>query len=796
MSHRQGPEMLEYISSNLLSVWRNVNWTDMERLFVWISLGWWIFLTSVIASALFISFSRYRKQNKFLALNAATTENTLQEFPPVTILRPLKGVDCNLSENLECCFLQNYPNFELVFSVASPSDPAIQVVAQLIQKYPHIDTKLIIGERNIGVNPKINNLIRGYEQAKNDIIWILDSNIWIGPQTLLRSVTKLCRPNVGLVHHLPLAVRPQSFGSELELCFLNSTHAKMYLGINFLAPSSCVIGKSNMFRRSDLNKCGGLQAFGKYMAEDNMIGQAIWDLGLKHEMTEDIAWQSLGSMTVADFFLRRSRWTRIRKYTVVAATCVEPITESFMFAIFSAYPFYKLWNVDPLQFIPLQILCWLLTDLTIYWNLVGATFSFKRFIISWLVREITALPLYFWAVTGNTVDWRESSYILKRGGTVEKCTESNILRRHAISFMKKPFFSSVITTCAVAINIAIEVIREPTTTSSSPSSTSTVDSRAISAPPVSSCHSTLSTSASITHEHVHITYPSSETSALTSSTITPISYFSPSSPPFPSSFPSHSHSPSEKSLEPHQNHHHPSDEDRSDNESVESYNSSASSSSSSIYNQENRHGGQENGYKLLDRIARRKSRSTPSLWEILKTVSVGVSMHLQNERNELEIKTKRKVQSFTSSAPSSSLSSSRHASDSPSSSPPHSHYQEYQSIHRSRSTRERLRKQQVNNPLMSQPSIRSNVNSPFHPTSLFNSDLDLNSTSPPSRSQNHLKSMSYYYQADEAVSIKKERGSPKRNVAPIPVAGLNLNGVGVAAGLERRNRSGKIRKEL
>jgi len=65
--------------------------------------------------------------------------------PGVTIIRPLKGVDCNLYENLVSSFLQDYPNFEIIFSVANENDPAIKVAKNLMKRYPKVDAKLIIG---------------------------------------------------------------------------------------------------------------------------------------------------------------------------------------------------------------------------------------------------------------------------------------------------------------------------------------------------------------------------------------------------------------------------------------------------------------------------------------------------------------------------------------------------------------------------------------------------------------------------------------------------------------------------
>jgi len=278
------------------------------------------------------------------------------------------------------------------------------------------------------VNPKINNMIRPYESAKNDIIWILDSNIYVDFGCLGRSVDKLCQPGVGLVHHLPFAVRPDTFGSELEMMFMDTVHAKMYLAINAIGPDSCVVGKSNLYRKSDIESVGGLAQFGKYMAEDNLIARALWRKGYKHEMTSDLAYQPLGSMATVDYFLRRSRWTRIRKYTVTAATVVEPFTESILCGICASYGFNLLWNIHPLNFLACHIIVWFMIDLKLFQILSRKRVdleSLRSFIMAWALREITALPLYVYSVLGNTVDWRDGTYYLMRDSTVIRVPSSH-----------------------------------------------------------------------------------------------------------------------------------------------------------------------------------------------------------------------------------------------------------------------------------------------------------------------------------------------------------------------------------
>ncbi|TKY88821.1 hypothetical protein EX895_002062 [Sporisorium graminicola] len=205
-------------------------------------------------------------------------EQHADSVPGVSILRPLSGLDSNLFSNLSSSFMQDYPNsrFEVILSIrdstSTESQKVLNVARMVVAAHPHIDARIIVGDHFAGVNPKINNLVRSYAASKYDILWIVDSQVWSPSGALARAVDDLCadphsrpRPSpswlsrnthgdrVGLVHHVPFAVLPStSWGSRIERVFLSTTHAKMYLALNALSIDSCVMGKSNMYRKSDL----------------------------------------------------------------------------------------------------------------------------------------------------------------------------------------------------------------------------------------------------------------------------------------------------------------------------------------------------------------------------------------------------------------------------------------------------------------------------------------------------------------------------------------------------------------
>ncbi|GAA5884207.1 hypothetical protein JCM16303_002407 [Sporobolomyces ruberrimus] len=425
----------------------------------WAFCVWYVVLWSIFLLGLHVARKRYAK--------SPTSDPPVEPLPAhlapgVSILRPLRGLDANLYENLEASFLQDYPKFEVIFSVAEEGDAAISIVEELRRLYPHVEAKLLIGQEIVGVNPKINNLIRPYREAKYDLLWVLDSNVLTKPETLSRSVplftpsdsTSSSRP-IGLVHHLPFAVYPDTLlGSRVEQVYMCSTHSKMYLAINQVQVASCVTGKSCLYKKSDLVRAAerkiekgklslkareqepGLATFGQYLGEDNEIGVAIWEeLGMRHAMGGEIAGNTVGTMSFATYFRRRVRWIRVRKYMVTASTLIEPLTECLMAGIIGSLVLRHLFSIPPLLFFPVQTALWFYHDLQMYRALLpsspapssilnpphhdGPSFSYLK---AWALREALAFPIWLFAMLGDTVGWRDEGkvYKVRRDGSVRE----------------------------------------------------------------------------------------------------------------------------------------------------------------------------------------------------------------------------------------------------------------------------------------------------------------------------------------------------------------------------------------
>jgi len=255
------------------------------------------------------------------------------------------------------------------------------------------------------------------------------------------------------VHHVPFAFSSGGgkAGSKLEEAFLNTNHAKMYVALNAIAIDSCVVGKSNLWRRSDVERVNGsenpifnaaqggsqtgecgLAVFGRFLAEDNMIARALWhELGQRHDLSCDVVRNSVDHMTLSDYVWRRVRWVRVRKHMVFAATLLEPFTESIVLGLIGATSLRHLIGLSTWILLPMHFLSVIFVDLDVYASLAGhplpATVRWK-FIGAWAARELLALPIWVLAMFGSEVEWRGKRYKVLRNGEVIRARDGDGIR--------------------------------------------------------------------------------------------------------------------------------------------------------------------------------------------------------------------------------------------------------------------------------------------------------------------------------------------------------------------------------
>jgi ceramide glucosyltransferase len=245
-------------------------------------------------------------------LNLGEGNSLPQTFPPISILKPLKGLDDNLFDNLASFCTQDYPEYEIIFSLQDHNDPAYKVARKIKDKYPEKDISIIVERCDTGLNPKVNNLITAYRASKYEYVLISDSNVMVDKDYLREIVKPMRDPDVGLVTNIIKGVGGNSIGSIFENLHLNSFIIGSVCLLDRFLKMPCVIGKSILIRKSDLEAIGGFMAVKDVLAEDYVIGERIHKMGKRIVLSNHAIRNVNVYWGIKKFLNRHTRWGKLR----------------------------------------------------------------------------------------------------------------------------------------------------------------------------------------------------------------------------------------------------------------------------------------------------------------------------------------------------------------------------------------------------------------------------------------------------------------------------------------------------
>jgi len=234
------------------------------------------------------------------------------DLPPSSVLKPLKGLDDNLYDNLESFCRQSYPAYEVIFSLQDHNDPAYKIVRKIKDKYPDREVRIVIEPCSRGLNPKVNNLIPAYRASRYDTILISDSNVLVGPDYLRSISCQLADPSVGLVTNLIRGTGGRTLGSLFENLHLNSFIVGSVCFLDRFLKMPCVIGKSMLMRKRDLEAIGGFESVKDVLAEDFIIGREMHRAGRRVAVSGYLINNVNQYWGFSRFLNRHTRWGKLR----------------------------------------------------------------------------------------------------------------------------------------------------------------------------------------------------------------------------------------------------------------------------------------------------------------------------------------------------------------------------------------------------------------------------------------------------------------------------------------------------
>ncbi len=263
----------------------------------------------------------------------ATHGATPTRLPPITVLKPLCGDEPLLEDALESCFTQDYPEFQIVFGVHHASDPALAAVERLRKRFPSRDIHVVADPTMHGSNRKLSNLINMLPFARHDILLISDSDLHVRRDYLSKLASALARPGAGLVTSLYVGRPPTPGGwtPALGASEINHTFLPGVLISRALGRQDC-LGSTTMFTRETLRRIGGLHPLAHVLAEDNVLGQRVRDLGLTVELADVVPTAIVPETSLRAVWQHEIRWTRTIRQLEPTLLCASLLQHPLFWA--------------------------------------------------------------------------------------------------------------------------------------------------------------------------------------------------------------------------------------------------------------------------------------------------------------------------------------------------------------------------------------------------------------------------------------------------------------------------------
>lgn len=325
-------------------------------------------------------------------------------LPSITVLKPVRGLEAGLYENLASFCDQAYPDFQVLFCVHRADDPAVAVIERVMAAHPRCEARLLIGHDAEQRNPKIANLTKVLPIARGEIVVIADSDVRVSPDCLAALAESFSDPRTGAVSCLYRALAGSSLVAQLGAAYVEDQFAPSVLVASTLGTLRFCLGATMAVRRHVLDEIGGLAALGPYLADDHKLGELVSARGYRVGLSRYIVATAIPETTLPALWSHELRWAR-------TSFTLAPIGYLFSFLMFPL----------PLALLYLAVLRSLVIGAVLVACALGlravlhytarAALGVTRDTPVWLgpLRDLLSFALWFASLCGRSVRWRDDS---------------------------------------------------------------------------------------------------------------------------------------------------------------------------------------------------------------------------------------------------------------------------------------------------------------------------------------------------------------------------------------------------
>jgi ceramide glucosyltransferase len=374
-----------------------------------------LLLCCLVVSGLYHVFSVFCVREFFSRERSGTAS---PQRVPVSIIKPLKGIDHELRENLATFYNQDYPEYEVLLGFSEQTEGEAQMMKEIAAVCPDPRIRAVISSINLGANKKVSNLKGLVDSARYPLLAISDSDMRVDRYYLRRIVDEYYQDkNVGLVTCLYKISSPRTVGAALESLSIALDFIPSVLVARRLEGITFGLGASLLLSTKALEDVGGLSAIANYLADDYQIGYRLWNKGYKIILSDVVIENVVGPMSIRNHLTHQLRWAKTYRASRPKGFAGYGITHVLPISLFLVI----------IQGPTLLTLLILGTVLVLRFSM--AAIMYRKVIrskkwIKWLVliplKDILSFCIWTWSFSSSKVSWRGKSYKILKGGTIQE----------------------------------------------------------------------------------------------------------------------------------------------------------------------------------------------------------------------------------------------------------------------------------------------------------------------------------------------------------------------------------------
>jgi ceramide glucosyltransferase len=335
--------------------------------------------------------------------------------PPLSILKPVRGLDPEAYENFASFCRQDYPEYEILFNVGDEDDPVVPVIHKLIEDFPQRRIRLLVGCDPLGHNDKVCKLARMAREARYDLLVESDSDIRVPPDYLREVAAPFQDLKVGAVTTLFRGIAGKSLGARLECITAFSEFCAGALAARTLEGVKFAHGATMATSKARLAEIGGFKDLADLHSDDFAFGNRIAANGFRVEILPRPVWMLFPSQRVRDYFLHERRWTiglrNIRPWAHAGLLFSQGALWAVLVALVAPSPAITLGYIG----------AYLVARIGMVWyvGVRGLEDPVVRANL-WMVpiRDVIGVAIWFASFLSNRISWRGRDFVIQQGRLV------------------------------------------------------------------------------------------------------------------------------------------------------------------------------------------------------------------------------------------------------------------------------------------------------------------------------------------------------------------------------------------